>query len=632
MKAKTPTESSFIYLERESGNMNKILDRVNSNKDLKKLSLKELEVLSDEIRDLLIDVVSKNGGHLASNLGVVEMTIALHYVFDSPIDKILWDVGHQAYVHKILTDRKERIYTIRKKGGLGPFTNPKESIHDPFIAGHAGNIISAAYGIMEAEKDKDNKIVAIVGDASLSSGQSMEAINNAGGKAENLIVIINDNEMSIGENVGAMFQYLNKILSKNFYNKIKEDVETNIRKVPFGNSVADVIKRLEHSVRYFLYPGSVFEELGFDYIGPIDGHYLPELVGTFKEVKERKGPILIHIKTDKGKGYNHAEENKEKFHGISPFDVRTGEVNSKKEGYSNIFGRVLTEIAEQRNDIIAICSGMISGTGLTKFFDKFPDRAYDVGIAEEHAVTFAGGLAISGKKPVVAIYSTFLQRGYDQIVHDIALQKLNVMFILDRAGIVGEDGATHNGIFDISYLSHIPGVTIMAPSSREELEQSIKFGVDFNKGPLFIRIPRSEVYIEESVPIIEYGKWREIKKGSDILIIAVGSMVDKIVELYPLFKERELNPTVVSALFVKPFDTEYLINNIEKYDKIVCIEENVLHGGLGSMLLEFINDNRIAKTITRIGLKDEFIEHGSRNEILEELGLNGISLFEKIIK
>lgn len=608
----------------------KILDRINSNQDLKKLSNQELVCLSQEIRELIIDVVSKNGGHLASNLGVVELTLALHYVYNSPDDKILWDVGHQAYVHKIITDRKDRIYTIRKKDGLAPFMSPKESCHDGFVTGHAGNILSAATGI--AEGKKENRVIAVLGDASMASGPSLEAINNIGGKYQNLTIVINDNEMSIGENVGAFFKYMSKIMSQSAYNKIKEEVEFKLKKTTFGKTVADVMKRVEHSVRYFISPGSVFQELGFEYVGPIDGHNIEELIKVFNDIKNIKSTTIIHVKTKKGKGYTPAEENKEKFHGISPFDVKTGEIAGKKEGYSNVFGRKIVDLAEKNKDIYAISAGMVSGTGLSEFFKRYPERAVDVGIAEEHAVTFAAGLATTGKKPFVAIYSSFLQRAYDQIVHDVAIQSLPVAFLIDRAGIVGEDGATHQGIFDNSYLSHIPNTVIMAPATKYELEQSIGFAVNYEKGPVFIRIPRSEIFDVDQEYNIEEMKWNEIKKGKGTLIIAAGSMLKEVLEIEEKIIAGGITPTIVSPLFLNPLDEKYILNNIDKYEEVIVIEENVKRGGFGSCVLEFLNEYGKSDKLKIIALSGKFIEHGKRDELLEEEGLKGDALLKRILE
>ncbi|MGM0508191.1 MAG: 1-deoxy-D-xylulose-5-phosphate synthase [Fusobacteriota bacterium] len=596
---------------------------------LKNESIKELEDKAKKIREELIDIVSVTGGHLASNLGVVELTIALHHVFDSPYDQILWDVGHQSYVHKMLTGRLDKMKTIRQLNGLSPFTNPKESEHDHFISGHAGNTISAAYGIAQA--DKKRQVIAVVGDASLSNGQSLEGINNSGNKAKNMVIILNDNEMSIGNNVGALFKYLSRLMSKKKYTNLKSDVEKVLKKVGIGESFTDLIKRLEHSVRYFLYPGSIFEELGYNYIGPIDGHNLTTLVKSLNEIDKLNGPTIIHVKTQKGKGYKVAEKNMEKFHGVSPFNKETGELPSKSPRYSQVVGAKLTDLAQDNEEIIAISAAMINGTGLGNFFEKFPDRSYDVGIAEEHAVTFAGGLAIKGKKPVVAIYSTFLQRAYDQMIHDIALQNLPVLFIADRSGIVGRDGETHQGIFDISYINSIPNFKLLSPGTKQELESCIEFGIKNKKDPVFIRVPRSKIFQLNYDYKFEYGKWNTVRKGKDVLILATGSMLKEVIEIENLLNKKGVYPTIVSAVFIKPLDQDYLKKNLEKYDTVITLEESLLQGGFGASILEFCNDNNILKRIKRIGIKNQFILHGSRDEILTLCGLKGEKLAEKIL-
>jgi len=598
--------------------------------ELKNKNLKELYGTCNEIRARLIDVVSKNGGHLASNLGVVELTVALHYVFESPKDKILWDVGHQAYVHKILTGRDEKISNIRKRRGLCPFTNPMESIHDPYISGHAGNALSAAYGIAEVEKE--SKVIVVLGDAALASGESLEALNNIGGSSKNMIIIINDNEMSIGENVGALSKSLSNAMSTRFYNKLKIDVEYHLRKTKIGRGIANVIKRIENSIRYFLNPAAIFEGLGFNYRGPIDGHNLKKLISTFKSIDYIKEPVIVHVKTKKGKGFAPAEQNKEKFHGIAPFDIKTGETSQKKQmSYSKVFGDKLTKLAKADKGIIAISAAMVKGTGLGEFFNTYPDRSYDVGIAEEHAVTFAGGLAIKGKTPVVAIYSTFLQRSYDQMIHDIAILNLPVVFVLDRAGIVGEDGETHQGIFDLSYLGSIPNFTVIAPTNKTELEKALEFAVGRKQGPIAIRIPRAKSYEKLRFENLEYGKWNEVKQGKDVLILAVGSMVQEIIEIDEALKRENIDATIVAAAFVKPLDEKYLLENHEKYSRIISVEENVLKGGFGSSVIEFFNDNKISKPIERIGIPDCFVPHGSREELMIELGLKGQSLEDRIV-
>ena len=582
-----------------------------------------------EIRKILIDVVSKNGGHLAANLGVVELTYAMHSVFDLEKDVILWDVGHQSYVHKILSDRKDKMGTIRQLKGLSPFTNVKESKYDHFISGHAGNSLSAAYGIAEVEKE--SKVIAVIGDASFTNGQIQEALNIMGEKAKNVIVVLNDNEMSIGKNVGAMSRYLSRIMSKKFYYNLKGDVESSLRKVIFGNSMADVIKRMEHSVRNFVSSVTVFEDLGFKYIGPVDGHDLKELENIFGEVKEMEGPFIIHVKTKKGKGYKKAEDNPEKFHGVGPFDIDSGETAKKSKTYSASFGEKLIEMAQKDERVIAISAGMVNGTGLKQFFDKYPERSYDVGIAEEHAVTFAGGLAIKGKRPYVAIYSTFMQRAFDQVIHDIAIQNLSVTFIVDRAGIVGEDGETHQGLFDVGFLSLIPGVTIMSPACDYELNKCMELSLKLN-APCVIRIPRSEAFELKSEVEFITGRWREIKKGKDHLIIASGSMLKEVLEIEKDLENIDIFATIVSPLFMKPLDDEYILKNVSNYKYVHVLEENLKKGGLGMAMLEFMNEKKIEKSINIVAIDDKFIEHGKRDELMKINGLKGKELLAKIVE
>ncbi len=596
--------------------------------DVKKMSMEEMQGYAADIRKRLVDVVSKNGGHLAPNLGVVELTMAIHRVFDSPNDKILFDVGHQSYVHKILTDREEKFDTIRKKGGLGPFTDPKESVHDQFIAGHAGNVLSAAYGIAEA--CKENKVIAIIGDASIANGQALEALNNIGGKAKNLIIVLNDNEMSIGKNVGSLSNFFSRILGSKMYIDLKKEVEGILRKAKFGGRLANIIKRIEVSLKHFVAPVSMSEDLGYRYIGPVDGHNLEELVKTFENLKDVNGPVFLHVKTQKGKGYTPAEENREKFHGISPFNVETGDTVPKAKTYSKTFGEKMLEIAENDSEVCLISAAMVKGIEAVEFFDKYSDRAYDVGIAEEHAVTFAGGLAISGKKPYVAIYSTFLQRAYDQIIHDISLQKLPVRFIIDRAGIVGEDGKTHQGVFDLSYILSIPNFTLIAPSTCSEFKAAMDYSQNHNSGPLAIRIPRTNCYDNEIGMKFEFGKWNEIKRGEKTLIIAAGSMLKNILEIQDEMQEKGINPTIVSAAFLNPLDEDYLKENIGQYTDIFVLEEAYEKNSFGTHVLEFLNNLELEKIVHKIGIKEAFVEHGARDELLEDLGLKGKSLLERI--
>lgn len=597
--------------------------------DIKHMNIAELKELAEDIRKKLIEVVSRNGGHLGPNLGVVELTIAMHKVFNSPLDKFLFDVGHQSYVHKLLTNREDRFDTIRKKGGLGPFTSREESVHDHFVSGHAGNALSASLGFALGEPE--NSVLAVIGDASLMNGVSLEALNNIGGtRPKNLIVVFNDNEMSIGENVGVFSKAFRRVMNTKKYVQLKHEVESAIRKVNIGNPIADLISRVEKSVKGFVSQGGYMESLGYEYLGPIDGHNIEALIDVFNVAKGMDKPVFLHVKTKKGKGYKFAETDMEKFHGVAPFDIETGETATGIESYSQVFGKKLYSLAKEDSKITAISAAMIKGTGLGDFFREFKERAYDVGIAEEHAVIFAGGLALTGKEVFVALYSTFLQRTYDQLIHDIAIQKLPVKFIIDRAGIVGEDGKTHQGIFDIAFLLTIPNMVVIAPSSSKELEEAMELAKDYNEGPVAIRIPRANSFEIPNKKALEFGKWNVIKEGKGTLIIATGSMVEEILKVEESLKE--LNPTIVAAPFINPLDKEFLLAEVPKYEKVFTVEEGIVKSGFGTSVMEFLNDNDINKKVKRIGLAHKFIEHGTRDELLSEYGLRGESLAKTILE
>ncbi len=597
--------------------------------DIKHMNIAELQILAEDIRKKLIEVVSKNGGHLGPNLGVVELTIAMHKVFNSPLDKFLFDVGHQSYVHKLLTDREDKFETIRKKGGLGPFTSRDESVHDHFVSGHAGNALSASLGFALGEPE--NNILAVIGDASIMNGVSLEALNNIGGtRPKNLIVVFNDNEMSIGESVGVFSKAFRKVMNTQKYVQLKHEVESAIRKVNIGNPIADLISRVEKSVKGFVSQGGYMEALGYEYLGPIDGHNIEALIDVFNVAKRMDKPVFLHVKTKKGKGYKFAETDMEKFHGVAPFDIETGETATGTESYSQIFGKKLCSLAREDSKVTAVSAAMIKGTGLGDFFKEFKERAYDVGIAEEHAVIFAGGLSLTGKKVFVALYSTFLQRTYDQLIHDIAIQKLPVKFVIDRAGIVGEDGKTHQGIFDIAFLLTIPNMVIVAPSSSKELEEAMELAKDYEKGPIAIRIPRANRFDIPNKKALEFGKWNVIREGKGTLIIATGSMVEEILKVENSLKE--LNPTIVAAPFINPLDKEFLLAEVPKYEKVFTVEEGIIKSGFGTSVLEFLNDNDINKKVKRIGLAHDFIEHGTRDELLAEYGLRGESLVKTILE
>lgn len=598
---------------------------------IKDMNIDGLQREAKEIRKELIKVVSRNGGHLAPNLGVVELTLALHKVFDSPHDKMIYDVGHQSYVHKLLTGRWEKFSTLRKLNGIGPFMDPSESKHDPFITGHAGSGLSAACGL--AVGNSESKVIAILGDASISNGHSLEALNNAGGKIKNLIVVLNDNEMSIGENVGSLSKYFSKLMVTKTYVSIKDEVTHLINRGKIGTKVTGILKRAEHSVKHFLAPLSISEGLGFKYLGVIDGHNIEELITAFTRAKELEGPIFVHIKTNKGKGYAYAEENQEKFHGIAPFDTSTGKPKASGESYSQVFGDRFYDIAKKDKEIMSISAGMVKGTGLSKVFKEFPERNYDVGITEGHAVTFASGLAISGKKPYVAVYSTFLQRAYGQLIHDVSLQNLPVRFIVDRAGIVGEDGKTHQGIYDISMFTGIPNFTVVAPTTCRELEEILEYSATEIDGPMVIRIPRAACFnLENDKPLI-YGKWKKVGRPSEKkanLFIATGSMLEELLNVKETLENKGIEIDVVSAAFISPMDTDYLKNEASQYNNIFVLEEGYKKGSFGSAVVEFFNDNGILKKIHRISLESGKIPHGTRDELLEIYGLRGEGLIKRI--
>ena len=598
-------------------------------KNIHDMSIEDINKKAQEIREKLIETVSKNGGHLAPNLGIVELTLCLHKVFDFSKDRLLFDVGHQSYVHKLLTGRDKNFSTLRKRGGIGPFTDPKESSADPFISGHAGTALSAGAGIAMASPEK--KVIVVVGDASISNGHSLEALNNIGGhKLKNMIIILNDNEMSIGKNVGSLSRFFGKFMVSEKYMNFRDDVKSLIKKIKIAGGVSDTLERMEFSVKNFFLPLNMLESFGFKFFGVLDGHNVEELLSTLNKVKNIEGPIFIHIKTQKGKGYSFAEQDKEKFHGISPFNMETGDTDLSGKTYSGIFGKEIVKLGEEDKDIVAICSGMVKGTGLGEFFKKFPDRAIDTGIAEGHAVTFAGGLATQDKKPYVVIYSTFLQRAYSQLIHDISLQKLPVRFIVDRAGIVGEDGKTHNGLYDLSIFLTIPNYTVLAPATSKELLEMLEFSKNFQDGPLVIRIPREVEYNIEGDREFEFRRWRELKKGKENLFIATGSMVKEILDIEDRLKARGIEGTIVNASTLKPLDEKYLLECVKEYKNIFVLEEAYEKNSFGSSIMEFYNEKDIDVMIKKIALKEGAIPHGKRSELLEEFGLRGENLIGRI--
>ncbi len=600
------------------------LDMIESPKDLKVLKREQLRFLAKEIRHRIITTVAKTGGHLAASLGVVELTIALHYIFNSPKDKIVWDVGHQAYAHKILTGRSKRFHTLRQYKGLSGFPKIKESEYDAFGTGHSSTAISAALGIAKARdlKKENHKVIAVVGDGALTGGMAFEGLNQAGHLKSDLIVVLNDNKMSISPNVGALSSYLRKMITHPKYKEKREKIE-NFLKMWWSKKAAERAFALEDTIRAMSGPGLLFKEMGFKYFGPVDGHDVEALIRLFNNVKDIKGPILLHIITRKGKGYAYAEEEVTKFHGISQFNVRNGE-KIKLPGnitYTDAFSNALVKLAREDKRIIAITAAMADGTGLDKFAMEFPDRFFDVGIAEQHAVTFAGGLAINGFKPVVAVYSTFLQRAYDQMIHDICLQNLPVVFAVDRAGIVGEDGATHHGVLDLSYLRNIPNMTVMAPRDENELGHMLKTAIELN-GPVAIRYPRGAgvgIKLENPFKTIPVGECEVLKKGKDVLILAVGPIVHDALEAANEFKENSV--CVVNARFVKPLDEKNIIGLAKRIKKIITIEENTLEGGFGSAVLELLGKNNIQADVKRMGIPDRFVEHGTQEELMKDVGL-----------
>lgn len=614
-----------------------LIKRIKSPDDLKKLGNDKLPILAEELRQIIIEQVSSSGGHLASNLGVVELTIALHYVFDTPYDKIIWDVGHQSYSHKLLTGRFEKFQTLRKYKGLSGFPRIDESPFDAFGAGHSSTSISAATGIIEArdKKGEDFKVIAVIGDGAMTSGLAFEGLNHAGQLKKDLIVILNDNEMSISHNVGALSAYLNRILTGEIYQRFKKEIKSFLENIPrLGSPVSKMAHKAEETLKGLFLPGILFEELGFNYIGPIDGHNIEQLIETFRRVKTVNEPVLIHAITKKGKGYNFSEKDPSIFHGIGPFDMDTGLITSVKASltFSEVFGRTLTEIAGKDDRIVAITAAMREGTGLDCFAEKYPERFYDVGIAEPHAVTFAAGLATQGLKPVVTIYSTFLQRSYDEIVHDVCLQKLPVVFSIDRAGIVGEDGATHQGLFDISYLRHIPNLVFLAPKDGDELKAILEFAIKHN-GPSAIRYPRGKTSQQSAVSNqrseLEMGKAEILMDGDDIVIIAVGNTVQPALKAAEMLRKDGISACVVNARFIKPLDIELIISLAQHTKRLITVEENVLAGGFGSAVMECLNDAGITDVqIKRIGINDEFVEHGSQSILRKKYGLDEEGIYK----
>ena len=613
-----------------------MLERIKKPNDIKKLKWDELEVLAAEIREFLVDRVSKTGGHLASNLGVVELTMAMHLAFSLPKDKMVWDVGHQAYTHKILTGRQEEFDKLRQFGGMSGFPKRAESDCDAFDTGHSTTSISAGLGYVEARDllGENYRVVSVIGDGSLTGGMAYEALNNAARLRSNYIIVLNDNNMSISENVGGMSTYLDSIRTAEFYNDLKRNVVDSLNKVPFvGENMVKGMRKTKNSLKRFLVPGMLFEDMGITYLGPIDGHDLKTLYRTFKEAQRMDQAVLIHVLTKKGKGYAPAEQNPSKFHGVGPFNKETGELlgSNNKDSYTEVFSQIMCELGEKEPKLAAITAAMKDGTGLTKFQEKFPERFYDVGIAEEHAVTFAAGLAAAGVKPVVTVYSAFLQRSYDQIVHDVCMQKLPVIFAIDRAGLVGNDGETHQGAYDISFMNHIPNMTILSPKNRWEFKDMMEFAVQHD-GPIAIRYPRGNVFegMEEFRAPVELGKSEIIYKESDIAILSVGHMMEVSEKVREGLKAKGYSCSLINARFVKPMDKDLLKELAKDHSLFVTIEEGVVTGGYGASVNGYVMEEGLDVKVLAQGFKDQYIEHGNIDVLRKVIGLDADSIVEKI--
>ncbi|MBW9151860.1 1-deoxy-D-xylulose-5-phosphate synthase [Clostridium estertheticum] len=618
--------------------MSKILDNFNDINEIKKMTIQELNDFAKEIRHFLIEKVSKTGGHLASNLGVVELTLSLYNVFDLDKDKLIWDVGHQSYVHKILTGRKDKFDLLRNYGGLSGFPKREESKYDIFESGHSSTSISAGAGIARARdlQKGDYNVISVIGDGALTGGMSFEALNDIGFRKTRMIIVLNDNQMSISKNVGGMSSYLSQFRIDPTYNRIKKEINSTLRKIPsVGDGMINSIQKIKNGIKQVVVPGMLFENMGITYLGPIDGHDIKEVSKVLKLAKKIGGPVIIHVITKKGKGYKFAEEQPNKFHGVGPFNPSNGELcSSHKESYSEAFGEQIVTLAKENKNIVAITAAMPEGTGLEPFSKEFKNRFFDVGIAEQHAVTMAAGMASQGLKPIFAVYSTFLQRAYDQILHDVCIQKLPVIFAIDRAGIVGQDGETHQGIFDLSYLSHIPNMTIMAPKCIGELKTMLTFAVKQDY-PIAIRYPRGgdNPNVKMS-PIndLQRGKWETLLGGGKIAFIATGKMVQNAILVREKLLNMGIEATVVNACFIKPIDKTLLLDLVDKKYSLVTIEDNIVHGGLGSLVLEYVNSlNKKAKVIN-LGFNDEFIPHGSVDILYKLYKLDVDGIFDSILK
>jgi 1-deoxy-D-xylulose-5-phosphate synthase len=610
-----------------------ILENIDSPADLKKLSRKELPTLADEIRQTIVDVVSRTGGHLASSLGAVELAIAIHYVFDTPHDKLIWDVGHQAYAHKLLTGRRDRFHTLRQHQGIAGFTRISESPYDTISTGHSSTSISASLGVAHAKylKEENSKVIAVIGDGSMTAGIAYEGLNQAGDKFKDreLIVILNDNDMSISRNVGALSSFLSRTFSAKRLQEARKDLGDFLKSLPkIGDDIYHFAKRTEESFKTFTTPGMLFEAFNFEYFGPINGHKLNHLIDILNNIKHLKEPVLLHVTTQKGKGYAPAEENPVYFHGCGCFEVETGNCLDPKNPvstYTEVFGRALIEMAETDERVIAVTAAMPEGTGLAKFAEIYPDRFFDVGIAEQHGVTFAAGMATEGLKPVVAIYSTFLQRAYDQVLHDVCIDRLPVTFAIDRGGIVGEDGSTHHGLFDLSYLRSLPNMVIMAPADENDLRSMLATALSHD-GPIALRYPRGAatgVPLDKTVGPLPLGKGKVLKTGDDILVLAIGRSVIDALEAHQQLADQGISATIVNCRFVKPLDTDLICGLSKKIPRVITVEENVRHGGFGSAVLEALSDQGLTGIrVERIGIADTFVEHGPQQLLRSLYGID----------
>ena len=613
------------------------LEQINQVNDIKKLDKNEWNALAQEIREFLIEKISITGGHLASNLGVVELTMAMHLAFDFPQDKVVWDVGHQSYTHKLLTGRKAGFDELRKYGGMSGFPKRKESDCDCFDTGHSSTSISAGIGLVKARDllGGNYSVISVIGDGALTGGMAFEALNNASQLKSNFIIVLNDNQMSIAENVGGISQYLNGLRSAEGYNNFKEGLQNTLEKIPvYGEGLVRQLKKTKSGLKQLVIPGMFFENMGITYLGPVDGHNMDQLIRAFNDAKKIRHAVLLHVCTKKGKGYAPAERHPSRFHGAEPFEIETGLPKHKrtKANYTDIFSTVMRKLGDRDDKVVAITAAMPDGTGLKRFRNMFPDRFFDVGIAEQHAVTFAAGLAAGGLKPVVAVYSSFLQRAYDQILHDVCIQNLHVVFAIDRAGLVGSDGETHQGIFDLSYLSSIPNMTVMAPKNKWELSDMLKFAVDYD-GPIALRYPRGEAYdgLQEFRAPVEYGRSEMIYEEADIALLAVGSMVKMAEKVRDVLKETGYSCTLVNVRFVKPIDEELLEDLAKNHRLAVTMEENVRNGGFGDHVLEYVSDRELPLQVLNVALPDEYVEHGNVDLLYKEVGLDPELIAKRII-